>query len=81
MYRLKATINPTRPMSHHIKRAAQMEYDSHTHIWAGYHKERLTPTATGYAPKLSNKMFSAGTPRLSRRLTTDCAIIGGPHIR
>ena len=34
-----------------------------------------------YAPKLSNKMFSAGTPRLSSIFTTDDAIIGGPHIR
>ena len=34
-----------------------------------------------YAPKLSNRIFSAGTPRLSNKLTTDCAIIGGPHMR
>ena len=35
----------------------------------------------GYAPKLSKRMFSAGTPRLSSIFTTDEAIIGGPHIK
>ena len=34
-----------------------------------------------YAPKLSKRIFSDGTPRESNKLTTDCAIIGGPHIR
>ena len=34
-----------------------------------------------YAPKLSNRIFSEGTPRLSSIFTTDDAIIGGPHIR
>jgi hypothetical protein len=35
----------------------------------------------GYAPKLSKRIFSAGTPRLSSIFTTDDAIIGGPHIK
>ena len=34
-----------------------------------------------YAPKLSKRMFSGGTPRLSSRFSTDWVIIGGPHIR
>lgn len=69
----------------------------HTHLRIGYslyiyiyiHKkastsndvEALIYTKSDYAPKLSNKMFSEGTPRLSSILTTADAIIGGPHIR
>ena len=34
-----------------------------------------------YEPKLSKRMFSGGTPRLSSILRTDWVIIGGPHIR
>ena len=34
-----------------------------------------------YEPKLSYKIFSGGTPRLSSILTTAPIIIGGPHIR
>ena len=50
-----------------------------SYFWDG---AKMLPLITrNYAPKLSNKIFSAGTPRLSSRLTTDCAIIGGPHIR
>ena len=43
--------------------------------------EKFTNQNAFYAPKLSYKIFSGGTPSESRSFSTAPTIIGGPHIR
>ena len=57
-------------------------------VRAGFYTVGCGSPRRDYEPKLSKRMFSGGTPRLSSILRTessilrtDWVIIGGPHIR
>ncbi len=65
--------------SRHPRPATPSSHKKNPHLHAGSRDFEIY--YSDYAPKLSKRIFSEGTPRLSSIFTTDEAIIGGPHIR